>query len=275
MNDKELNDMDLQFFDEANQERSSIGDDQLIRDETGTWRYANTKIPVPGAEDVTLTDRFNPKFIIAADGTVERVVISGESIAEAPELLSWCFSAGTPIMDGERVAEVVVPSDLWKEHDRVPGALVAPEYHGEPPKQELARAEREVREAEKQLEIATDRRAEILRRYATEMTRQEARTVTGLSVGRIQQLIRRHELGDNSLLVLELFEQSPFERYQELREKAEEIGLPSEALSAAVLDIEARGLIEPHSQGRALSEEGRQALAEARIAEGGAEAEAD
>jgi hypothetical protein len=175
---------------EPTNEWAEIDGTVFIRDDDGGWHYADNWILVPGARDVTLTEKFRPKRIVNAEQEVERVVVSGDDIVAAPELLGWCIEEGTPITEEGELIEVLVPYKLWQMHDRVPGVLISPEHHGSEAEQQVAVAEREFREAEQQLEKAANYRAETLRQHADEMTRQEARTITGLSVGRIQQLIR-------------------------------------------------------------------------------------
>jgi hypothetical protein len=170
-------------------EHGTCNGEQYVRDDEGVWRYPQTLIPVPGARDMTLTERFKPKPILDEQGKVERVVVSGKSISEAPNLLSWCLTAGRSVEDEKEVViEVLVPYEIWKEHDRIPNAVIAPEHSDDPAERELALAERNYREADKTLEAAADKRAEVLQRYADVMTRQQARAITGLSIGRIQQL---------------------------------------------------------------------------------------
>lgn len=175
---------------ESHFERAEIDGIEFIKDVVGDWRYADSWILVPGARDVTLTERFHPKRIVNAAQEVERVVVSGDDIAAAPELLDWCIAEGTPITEEGELIEVLVPYELWQARDRIPGQLISPEHHGSEAERQVAAAEREFREAEQQLDKAASDRAEVLRRHDGEMTRQEARAITDLSVGRIQQLIR-------------------------------------------------------------------------------------
>lgn len=247
-------------FEEA--EKDGI---EFIRDGDGVWRYADSWIPVPGARDVTLTDRFRPKQIVDVDGKVERIVVDGSSIAGAPELLDWCLTEGTPIeVDGELV-EVLVPSDLWAAHDRVPGELISPEHDGNEAEQQVAAAERKCREAELRLEQAAAQRAEVLRRHAGQMTRQEARAITGLSVGRIQQLIRSVEINQHELELLRVFARGPISRRDGLVKLARRLtALPTDPaeLTRLVGELEGRGLLQPNRQGKGfeLSEIGKQAV---------------
>src|SRR4051812_45959439 len=160
---------------ESRDEWTEIDGVVFVRDADGAWRYANNWILVPGARDVTLTERFRPKRIVNDEQEIERVVVSGEDIATAPDLLDWCIAEGTPITKDGELVEVLVPYELWQRHDRVPGVLISPEHHGSEAEQQVAVAEREFREAEQQLDKAAHYRAEVLRQHAEEMTRQEAR----------------------------------------------------------------------------------------------------
>jgi hypothetical protein len=162
---------------------------RYFRDGDGVWRFAENGIKVPGARDLTLTERFKPKVVMAG-GKVERVVLAGRDIREHPDLLSWALDAGQCMRgpDGE-IDEVFIPHKIWEKHDQITHAMVAPEHSFSPSERELALAERQFREAEQRLEVAAAKRAEVLRESAHSLTRQEARAITGLSVGRIQQLV--------------------------------------------------------------------------------------
>lgn len=265
------------FTHEEGWETAELGGAAVARDEEGVWRYVETWIPVPGASDVTLSERFKPKLIISPDEEViERVVVSGESIAEAPDLLHWCLKEGTPISEDGEVVEVFVPYDVWLDHDRVPGALTAPEIHGDEAEQELAMAERQWRENEVRFHAATAFRAHVLRRRADELTRQRAREITGLSVGRIQQLIRADTVTVGERRLLELFEGQPIPTLADVQELAAEADLPraSDVLGPAIQELEARGFLQEVADGMALTPAGEQLIQDIREAEGEAEAEA-
>lgn len=175
----------------------SIGDRRYVRDTDGTWRDADTWVKVPGARDLTLIERFDPKLIISKSGGVERVVVSGSDIAEHPEELGWCLKEGVRVEGPGDSFEVLVPIEKWEERERIPSAMVAPEFGDDPAERELAEVEREYREADQVLSGVTARRTEVLRNRAEEITRQRASEITGLSIGRIHQLIRDDaEAGD-------------------------------------------------------------------------------
>jgi hypothetical protein len=192
-------------------ELARVGDSDYVRDPEGTWRYAESWIKVPGARDMTLTERFRPKFVIAntSDGAeVERVIVSGDDVAEHPDLLGWCLGAGAPLRNPEtdELIEVLVPFSTWAERDRIPHEIVAPENSDNQAERAVALAERRYREAEHALDMAADFRAAVLREHSSEMTREQARAITGLSVGRIQQLIRSEiELDETDQMTLFLF----------------------------------------------------------------------
>jgi hypothetical protein len=248
-------------------EVATIGHVQFVRDEEGIWRYADSWIEVPGARDLTLSERFEPKFVVGGDGKVERVVISAESVREAPELLEWCLRVGTVIKErnGE-LTEILVPLEAWQERDRVPGKLVTPEYHGIPAEKELARAEREYREADRNLEIKAEKRAEALRHHAENMTRQEARRITGLSVGRIQQLIRSDSLNDTERELLQIVDGQRPKKFPAIQKTAEasDFNFPLASLRRRLRELEHRELVVATRNGFKLTKDGREALAEAK-----------
>jgi hypothetical protein len=252
-------------------EHAEIGDAVFFRDPDGTWRYADSWIAVPGARDVTLTDRFEPKLVVSASGEIERVVVNGADIASAPELLDWCRHAGAPIWKGAELVEVLVPFEEWQEHDRVPGALFSPEHEGTEPERQLAAAERVYREAELNLERAADHRADVLRLYADEMTRQEARRLTGLSVGRIQQLIRAERLDEHELAILGLFESGPIKTFQgfvRMAHRHELLQADKDDLRSAVDDLQSRGFLQKDDElGVGLTDEGTQLLLASRVSD--------
>jgi hypothetical protein len=246
-------------------EQAVVKGTEFIRSPDGVWRYADNWIPVPGARDVTLTDRFQPKQVVNAEGEVERVIVDGHSIAAHPELLDWCLSDGTPIEDEGELIEVLVPYNKWEARDRIPNELIVPEIEGSVAEQQVAAAERKYREAERTIERAADYRAEVLRRHAPEMTRQEARAITGLSVGRIQQLIRSEQLEPHELELLKLFASGPISQVKALVKLARSTNLPAdpELLNNLTLELEARGFLNRDPRGRdgvGLSELGKQVV---------------
>lgn len=240
---------------------------QVVRDPDGVWRYAKTWIPVPGARDVTLTERFDPKLIVSADGDIERVVVDGASIKAHPELLEWCVIDGTPIREDDEIVEALVPYELWLKHDRISSEPFSPEHEGTEPERALAAAERRYREAEQQFELTSAERAEVLHRYSEDMTRQQAREITGLSIGRIQQLIRSERLEPYERQVLELFEAGPVPSLKDLQKLAKGNKMPSSknALKPVVDDLKERSLLTTTKGGNvSLSSEGFRALLEGR-----------
>ncbi len=250
-------------------ETAHVGDVQYVREHDGTWRYAHSWIKVPGARDLTLTEHFHPKLIVSADNEIERVVVSADKIAEAPDLLKWCLVKGTPIREDGRLVEVFVPIALWNEHDRIPGAIVAPEHSSNKAERELAEAERGYREADRALELAANLRAEVLRRYSEAMTRQEARAITDLSVGRIQQLIRSDSLDEIDKVLLEAIVLHQPKTMEAVRERIEAGGGPlmtPSALRERLRELDKRNLISVGDKGFRATNDGREALAELRAA---------
>lgn len=254
---------DLEF------ESATVSGVHYKRDHDGVWRYSNTWIPVPGARDLTLTEHFEPKVIMSAKNEIERVVVSGESIRESPELLGWCAEVGTSMTgsDGE-LDEVFVPYAKWQERDRVPGALVAPEHSPKEAERAVAEAERKYREADQALEVAAEARADILRRYADRMTRQEARKITGLSVGRIQQLIHREKPTDLELSVLEILDAKDGREAGAVQELAMKRNPRSTiaAIDEVLRELLSRGLIKRGGARIRLTPEGREMLPASRRA---------
>ncbi|MGN6664192.1 MAG: hypothetical protein ACTHK6_08340 [Solirubrobacterales bacterium] len=258
------------FFGNEELETAELDGVQVVRDSDGVWRYAESWIEIPGARDVTLTERFQPKFVVFADKEIERVVVDGNHVRDFPELLGWCLEIGTPIHEGDELVEVLVPYRRWEEHDRVPNELISPEHHGKEAERELAEAERQYREEEIRFERAADARAEVLRKWAGVMTRQEAKGITGLSVGRIQQLVREEPLEDVDQPVLELFEDGPVENLKELKKIAAENGMKHDLsfLSSVVRDLKARGLLEGIKGGAlALTAQGERLLLRTQVLE--------
>jgi hypothetical protein len=267
-----------QFFGgDIELETAIVGEQQYVREHDGTWRYADSWVEVPGARDATLTEHFEPKFIVSGNSEVERVVVAASDIAANPDLLAWCIHAGTHITDSEgELAEVIVPVEEWEEHDRIPGAIIAPEHSENEAHRELAEAEREVREADRAQQIAANNRAEVLRRYADEMTRQEARAITGLSVGRIQQLIRSDSLDEIDTVLLEIVALKSRKDMEAIREELEARGLSMSPpdLRERLREFDHRNLIAVSGKGFAITSDGKKALLELLEAAGrGAEVE--
>jgi hypothetical protein len=248
--------------------RAKLGERQVVRDPAGTWRYADSWVAVPGAREVTLTERFSPKFVVNGRQEVERVVVDGAAIVNAPELLGWCLEAGTVLRDGDRVTEVLVPYALWKERDQIPNELFSPEHEGDEAEREVATAERHFREMERRFELASQERAAALRRHADGMTRQRAREITGLSVGRVQQLISSEPVDTAEVEVLELFENGPIWSFDACVELAREreVPLDRDALWTKVEELKDRELLEEvEASTVGLTGKGAAALLEARV----------
>jgi hypothetical protein len=244
---------------------------EYVRDPEGNWRHADSWIKVPGGRDWTLTERFNPKFVIAntgGGGQIERVVVSGDDIEAHPDLLGWCLEKGYSVFGagGEEVFEVMVPWAVWHDHDRIPGMIYAPELHGSDAERELAEAERKYREADRTLAAAAAKRAEVLRRHSEDMTRQQARLITDLSVGRIQQLIREgvdhlDQIDRELLATAELRRPKSRKELHELTSKETGITYPTELIRSRIINLVERGLLRnPRGKPISLTPEGRSAL---------------
>lgn len=263
------------FFGSRELETALLDGDLVVRDTDDVWRYASTWIAVPGARDITLTERFKPKYIVDENDEIERVVIAGEAVDNFPDLLGWCLEEGTPIREDDALVEVIVPWGQWQERSRVPGELFSPEHHGSEAECHLAAAERRYREAESSFETAARERAQWLRKYADEMTRQEAREITGLSVGRIQQLIRSEGSPDRE--ILELFVDGPVPSLEELLQLAQKRGsvYEEEDLRQKVYEMKERGFLsDTADKDVQLTDAGMRALLEARVLGDGAEKQA-
>jgi hypothetical protein len=260
---------------ESSAHRVSDNGIQFVKGSDKVWRYADSGIAVPGARDLTLSERFETKTVVGADGkTIERVIVSGDDIRSAPELLDWCLEHGAQIENSHGdVEEVLVPYEIWQERNHVPGAIYAPEDSPREAERELAKAERAYREAEQGIEIASAVRADALRRYANEMTRQEAREITGLSIGRIQQLIRGYRLNATQQAVLRLVGSGAGRTLTSLRQRAANRKIPAsdDFLERRLRELEAQGLIELAGKKYRATAEGREALATARAEAEGSE----
>lgn len=67
-----------------NDKAITSGEGRYIRDEAGVWRYADSGEPVPGAEDMTITNRYN--LPVYGDD-----VIVPRSLALNEPDLAWCL----------------------------------------------------------------------------------------------------------------------------------------------------------------------------------------
>jgi hypothetical protein len=103
------------------------------RDRAGTWRYAASGEPVPGAEDMTPSNLYALRVVRTGSG--EYVEVPRAPACREPEL-RWTLAYRTPVQrahddlgsedpdTGEGVLRV--PPGAWREHDAVIG-LWAPE----------------------------------------------------------------------------------------------------------------------------------------------------
>jgi DNA-binding MarR family transcriptional regulator len=99
------------------------------------------------------------------------------------------------------------------------------------------------------------------------MTRQEAREITGLSIGRIQQLISgRYKFGAVQLLILQIIGEHGA-TLRAISRDAQRRNLTLGAnLSRRVRELEEQGLVERKGDAFMLTSEGRDALAGSRNA---------
>lgn len=117
---------------------ASAGGGTYYRDAQGTWRYAATGNPVPGASDMTPSKLYNLRMIRV--GEVRYVEVPRSLISRERAILGWCRAylpqmpddvadVVTPRDPDTGVAVVRVPWEAWATHDRVIGML-APELAG-------------------------------------------------------------------------------------------------------------------------------------------------
>jgi predicted transcriptional regulator len=252
-------------------ESARVGDTVYVREKDGTWRYADTWIKVPGARDRTLSEAFRPKLVVsgqASDAQVERVVVDGKDVKSHPGLLGWCLEEGTPLHDKSgSLIEVLVPYKAWQSRDRIPGGILAPENSQDVAEREVAIAEREYREAEHALEQAAAKRAAILHEHDGVLTRERARSITGLSVGRIQQLIRSAAgLDDVDHEILEVIRRGEGASTKDVAYRVNArmgVNLSRQAFKSRLTVLRKREVVETTAGGYRLTDLGQKALEEA------------
>jgi hypothetical protein len=164
---------------------------QFVREPDGVWRYADRAAAVPGARDLTATERYDPQFV--GRGGVkgpEQILLPTKLVTEHDDL-AWCLKVGSTLRAEQpgSPSYVMVPASEWAKHEHEPVGIVAPELSLRPAVREIAEAERDVREAQESLAAATRRRAQLLTKHGHELTRREVADITGLSLARVQQLV--------------------------------------------------------------------------------------
>jgi hypothetical protein len=179
---------------------------EYVRYGARDWRYADEEdIQVPGGRDMRLSERFDP--IIGSRGNEKAVVIiEGADVEASPEALGWALSVGTPVRDQRgNLLQVIVPFEAWEDHDQIEGIMVAPELDDDEGVRELAAVQLQLRKTERQLAgEAAERDNLLVKLAAAGMTRQRAAEITGLSVGKVQQIIKSEELAANELVLVKI-----------------------------------------------------------------------
>lgn len=172
--------------------RVSVRGVEFERVGTGEWVYAETGIEVPGARDLTLSDRFEPLLAGRPGAGPEQALVSAEHVRENPDLLGWCREIGALVRDPTtgKAAGYMVPYEAWLEHDREPIGVTAAEFSEDDAEAQLALAEHEYRAAQRRSERASARRLAALKTaIASGVSRTRAAEITGLSNGRVTQLL--------------------------------------------------------------------------------------
>jgi len=152
------------------------------------WVYAGTRIPVPGAQTLTLGEVVTPRELRRVDEPPETAVFSLSEIIAEPKL-NWILREGTRLRGGDEDL-FAIPWDTWLDYAGREGAIWAPERDGSGIVRRLATDERAVRFARQALEDALETRG---RRVAFAsllgMSRRQVGELLGVSATRVQQLM--------------------------------------------------------------------------------------
>lgn len=204
---KKVAQLDLDQNQATPRERVHIAGVLFERDESGNWRYADNGIKVPGARDMKLSERYEHQLVVAPGSEeIIRVIINGQQVQAARADLGWCLDVGTPVRDEDgKLLEVLVPYSEWVARDRVPGAMIAPQHSNDPSDRALAEAEYSYRLAQLALDRATEHRVQVLQETAQAgMLRRRAADITGLTIGRIQQIVKPEALKPHQQTLLSI-----------------------------------------------------------------------
>lgn len=166
---------------------------RYVRGRDGVWRYGRGGVPVVGARDVTLGDRYLP-----VGYGPERVIFSAAEVAQDP-LLGWCVEVGQRVaveaIARRRVAPtqrphipddpVVVPRAEWERRRHALWGMDSPEVRLEDTPvgrlvQQAVRCERAVREAAAQRDRAVAARDDVICQLAVTMPVREIARELGL-----------------------------------------------------------------------------------------------
>lgn len=165
-------------------ETITTGGGRYRRDPDGTWRYADSGVEVPGAEDMTISSLYNLEIRRGE-------VLVPRELAEREDELAWCLEAGD---DGRLPGVIRVPVAEWDRRAAEPLGMWAPELADDPQVRELALAESEYRHErarlDAELRAAQRRRDERFRRAAQAgMSYRQIAAATGLAHQRIAQIV--------------------------------------------------------------------------------------
>jgi len=212
-----------------------------------------------------LSERFNP-IIGSQNGEKAVVLIDSKDIEEAPDVLNWALLHGTPIRgESGEVLQVLVPYSEWEEHDEISDVMIAPELDDDEGVRRLAALEVQLRKTERQLAKQTKERDALLIELSEGgMTRQRAAEITGMSVGKVQQIVKSEELASNEeVLVGILLEKGPLDLSLLVGHAKETPGIAGTKtkIKKILTLLKNRGIAEADPQGRwRVTEKGRSAL---------------
>lgn len=201
-----------------------------------------------------LSERFDP-IIGTKGGAKQVVIIDGEDVEGSPEALGWALSVGTPVRnDKGNLLQVIVPYEDWEAHDAIDGIMVAPELDDDQGVRELAALQLKLKKTERRLAVETEERDDLLMTLAgAGMTRQRAAEITGLSVGKVQQIIKKEELAANEVeLVTIIGRHGPIGTLQIVELAKETTGLTSSKtkLKKFLQSLKSRGFLESSETGQ-------------------------
>jgi ribosomal protein S19E (S16A) len=252
----------------ASRTRYRVGNSEYVRYGPRDWRYAeDEEIQVPGGRDMRLDERFEP-IIGARGGEKQVVIIDGADVERAPDALGWSLSVGIPARgDAGELIQVIVPFAAWEEHNEIIDVMVAPELDEDEHVRELALREVEVKKAERRLaEEKRERDALLIRLAAAGMTRQRAAEITGMSVGKVQQIIKSVDVAKDEKVLIEILRKHGPLSAAKLADRAKgtnqtALGGSKSKLKKVLGSLKAQGLVRSDpSEGWSVTPQGSQAL---------------